>query len=198
VRLLVEHLRDLGYTVVPTREPGGTVLGEELRRLAKHSEAGEAPCPVAELLIMGASRAQHCRQVVAPGLAAGGIVVCDRFADSTTVYQGKGRDLDMGFVQAMHRITTGGCWPAITFLLDVPTEVGLARSRGRSYGEGVTDRFEEECTDFHRRIRAGFLELAASEPDRFRVFSTSQPEARVHAAIVAEVESLIAARNPNG
>ncbi|MDT8390633.1 MAG: dTMP kinase [Lentisphaeria bacterium] len=191
VNLLKTHLEKQGYPVLVTREPGGTPLGEELRVLAKHMDGEEAPVPVAELLIMGASRAQHAAKVITPYLATGGIVICDRFADSTTVYQGIGRDLDMDFVQRLHKITTAGCWPAVTIVLDVPPEIGLARSRSRDYGEGVKDRFEEESLDFHTKVRNGFLALAKREPARFRVFSTELPKENVHAGIVAAVDKLL-------
>ena len=191
VKLLKAHLENQGYSVLVTREPGGTPLGEELRALAKHMKAEEAPVPVAELLIMGASRAQHVSQVIAPYLAAGGIVICDRFADSTTVYQGMGRGLDMGFVQRLHQLTTAGCWPVMTILLDVSPAIGLKRSRGRDYGDGVKDRFEEESLDFHTKVRDGFLTLAEQEPDRFRVFSTELPKETVHAGVIAAVDALL-------
>lgn len=194
VRLLKDHLEKHGYPVLVTREPGGTPLGEELRTLAKHMNEEEAPVPVAELLIMGASRAQHAAKVIAPYLAAGGIVICDRFADSTTVYQGMGRALDMDFVQRLHKITTADCWPAITIVLDIPPAIGLARSRTRDYGEGVKDRFEEESLDFHTRVREGFLTLAEQEPDRFRVFSTELPKETVHAGIIDAVDKMLPGR----
>jgi dTMP kinase len=191
VSLLAEHLKEMGYRVLPTREPGGTRLGEELRVLAKHMSAEDAPCPIAELLIMGASRAQHTEMVIKPFLATGGIVLCDRYADSTTVYQGIGRGLDMAFVHSMHKVTTQGCWPRLTILLDVPPEVGLKRSRRRQYAGGVRDRFEDEPADFHLKIREGFLALARAEPDRFRVFSSVRAETHVHDEIVREVEMLV-------
>lgn len=191
MRMLGEVLMADGYEVLATREPGGTHLGEELRHLVKHLAGDEAPCPVAELLLMGAGRAQHVEKVIAPFLAAGGIVLCDRFADSTTVYQGVGRGLDMDFVMAMHRQSTGGCWPRLTILLDVPCEIGLGRSRQRCYGEGVRDRFEDESLHFHRTVRDGFLELAAAEPQRFRIFSTELEIAEVHAGIVKEVRRVL-------
>lgn len=187
VKLLQAHLEKLGYSVRVTREPGGTPLGEELRTLVKHMHAEEAPVPVAELLIMGASRAQHVAQVIAPFLATGGIVICDRFADSTTVYQGIGRDLDMDFVQHLHRLTTAACWPAITIVLDVPPQIGLGRSRKRDYGDGIRDRFEEESLAFHTKVREGFLALAEQEPGRFHVFSTELPKETVHGGIVKAV-----------
>lgn len=193
ISMLADHLQKQGYPVLATREPGGTHLGEALRSLAKHLEAPEAPCPVAELLIMGASRAQHVKQVLEPFLRQGGIVLCDRFADSTTVYQGIARGLDLAFVGAMHRITTGGCWPQLTILLDIPPEEGLARSRRRSYANGARDRFEDEALDFHLRVRNGFLKMAAEEPDRFRVFSTAGSKTGVHSGIVDAVDEILKA-----
>ncbi len=192
MELLATTLRRRGYAVLTTREPGGTPLGEELRKLVKHLGGEAAPCPEAELLLMGASRAQHATKVIAPFLRQGGIVLCDRYADSTTVYQGAGRGLDLGFIADMHQMSTCGCWPALTIVLDVPAEVGLQRSRQRNYGPGVVDRFEEESLAFHRRIRQGFVDLADGEPARVKLFDTQNPVAEVQAAIMGEVARVLA------
>ncbi|MFA4945572.1 MAG: dTMP kinase [Lentisphaeria bacterium] len=182
-RLLAEALRRRGHEVVATREPGGTPLGEELRRILKFFAGDGGVCPPAELLLMASCRAQLLAQVIRPALARGAVVLCDRFADSTTVYQGAARGLDAGFIEALHRFTVDDCWPAFTFLLDLPVPAGLARAAGR----GAADRFENEAAEFHERVRAGFHRLAAAHPGRIRLLAATQPAEALHAQILAEV-----------
>ena len=188
---LAELLESRGYDVHLTREPGGTPLGEELRRLLKHVPGDDAPCPEAELLLMAASRAQLVRQVILPFLHRGGIVVCDRFADSTTVYQGYVRNLDSACIESLHELATAGRWPDITLLLDVDTEAGLQRTRVRAETGQRTDRFEREPYDFHRRVREGFLKLAEAHRDRIRVVAAEQSEEDVHKRIAETVLSVL-------
>jgi dTMP kinase len=161
---LAPRLEERGYGVCLTREPGGTELGREVQRIL---EGGRAPTPLAELLLFAADRAQHVHQVIAPALAAGKIVVCDRFADSTLAYQGFGRGLDVGLIRRLNDEATGDLKPHVTLLLDVAPEVGLAREGAQL---DVTGR---ESLEFHERVREGFLALAREEPERFVVIDAA-------------------------
>lgn len=192
IALLSTVLRDRGYAVTVTREPGGTPLGEQLRDLIKHFGGPEAVSPRAELLLFGASRAQHMDEIIEPHLARGGVVLCDRFADSTTVYQGCARRLDPEFIRAMHRFTLADRWPDLTILLDIPAEQGLVRARNRAGNGTRPDRIEAESPEFHEAVRQGFLDLAAREPGRFRVISAERPVAVVHADILEVVNGALA------
>jgi len=183
VRLLADALGIQGRKVLETREPGGTELGEELRRLVKHYHGPDAICAETELLMMCASRAQLVRQVIRPFMIAGGIVICDRFADSSTVYQGYARGLDLDAIQTLHRLTVGDSWPDLTIVLDLETEAGLARAEKRGAAQRP-DRFEAETAAFHQRVRDGFLKLAAAEPGRFRVVPAALPPAAIHKRVL--------------
>lgn len=186
---LQEALGRRGYDVRVTREPGGTALGERLRDLLKHFDDPEGVTPEAELLLFGASRAQHLRLVIEPHLDRGGVVLCDRFADSTTVYQGLARGLDPDFIAAMHRFTIGRRWPDLTLVLDLDVEVGHERARQRErLTPGPADRIEAEAKPFHEAVRQGFLTLAAADPKRFRVIAADADPAAVYTRILQEVD----------
>jgi len=191
-RRLAAELTARGFDVLETREPGGTDLGEELRRLAKHLQGPAAPCPEAELFLMAASRAQLVRRVIRPHLDRGGVVVCDRFADSTTVYQGCARGLDLDFIQRLHRVATASCWPDLTVVLDLEPEMGLYRTRGRGNTGMPTDRFEAESLDFHRRVRDGFRTLAENEPGRVKLVSADRPIDEIEQQIMEIVTRALA------
>lgn len=190
---LAATLRKRGYKVYETREPGGTVLGEELRHLVKHICGADAPCPEAELLLMAASRAQLVQKKILPFLEGGGIVVCDRFADSTTVYQGFARNLDMTFIQKLHILTTKGRWPDLTMILDIDVEESFKRSSRRAAGnsESIPDRFEDEGHSFHHAVRNGFLKLAEAEPERIIVIPANDSESAVNQRIMDVVNRVI-------
>ena len=160
-----------GHSVVQTREPGGTPLGESVRHLLQHDDAGHGMSPEAELLLFAASRAQHVRELIEPALTAGQIVLCDRFLDSTTVYQGVARAIDADQVEAINQFAVGTTLPDLTILIDLPPEIGLARVHKRS--DGQLDRMEQEAIEFFQAVRSGYLELAASKPDRFHVLDGS-------------------------
>jgi dTMP kinase len=183
LRALAAHLRSAGHDVVATREPGGTAAGCAIRRLLLGPDAVPL-APLAELLLYLADRAQHVDEVIRPALAAGGIVLSDRFSDSTLAYQGYARGLDLPMLRALDERARGGLAPALTVLLDCPVEAGLARARGRS---GIADRFERETAAFHERVRAGFQALAAEEPQRFVVIDAAAPVADVEARVVEAV-----------
>ena len=170
---LVEELTRRGHRVRSTREPGGTRLGERIRAIVlEHAEGAEAAQvdPRADALLFNAARAQLVAEVIRPALAAGEVVVCARFADSTLAYQGYGAGLPIGELRALAAIATGGLAPDLTILLDVPPEIGLGRKTGAS-----RNRFESSFDlAFHQRVRAGFLQLAADEPERFRVVDSAR------------------------
>lgn len=165
-RLLAAEFFRLGFDVLTTREPGGTSLGEELRRVVKHHKG--PVCSEAELMLFSACRVQLMREVILPHLDKGGVVICDRFADSTTVYQGYARGIDLGLIRSLHSVGVRGRWPDLTILLDLPVAEGFARTKVR--GEG-SDRMEDAGMVFHGKVRAGYLQLAKEEPWRFRVVS---------------------------
>ncbi|OPZ30838.1 MAG: Thymidylate kinase [Lentisphaerae bacterium ADurb.BinA184] len=190
---LREALAGQGYDVLKTREPGGTPLGEELRRLLMHLGTADSPCPAAEVLLMGAARAQHMQRVILPHLAGGGVVLCDRFADSTTVYQGHARAISLAFIAAMHELTVGGRWPDLTLILDLEPEEGLRRTRLRSPQTSGGDRFEAESLAFHRRVREGFAQLAAAHRERI-VLIDAQPSPECVHRRVLEAASRVLAR----
>ena len=177
IKKLARRLEAEGHTVRTLREPGGTESGESIRQLLKHGP--EELTAEAELLLMNASRAQLVREVIRPAIAAGEIVLCDRFYDSTTVYQGTGRGLDAAQVQAVIDFAVGDTRPDLTLLLQIPLKTSEERRARRS----ETDRFEQADRTFFERIEAGYTALAAAEPDRIRVVEADQPLDTVAAAI---------------
>jgi dTMP kinase len=189
-RRLAERLRACGVSVLHTREPGGTPTGEAVRQLLQHDGAGESPVATAEVLLFCASRAQLTAQVIAPALARGMWVVCDRFTDSTLAYQGYGRGFDLTTLRELNTFATGGLVPDLTLLFDVDTQLGFQRIHARTAASGAApaDRFERESPAFHEKIRNGFLDLAAREPRRFRVLDTAQPVEAVFAHVWQAVQ----------
>lgn len=169
VTLLAQRLRAIGHIVNTLREPGGTPIGEEIRHTLKHSQNNSAMTAEAELLLVNASRAQLVRELIRPALDAGEIVLCDRFCDSTTAYQGYGRGLDLRMVQAVTDIAVGSTRPDLTVLLQVPPEISEARLRSRqSTLPFMRDRMEEADRAFFERVAKGYEAIAAAEPDRIR------------------------------
>lgn len=184
VRRLAQRLEAAGRTVLLTREPGGTPTGEAIRGILQHDHAGEPICAAAELLLFEASRAQLVDRVIRPALACGTWVVCDRFTDSTVAYQGYGRGFDVNAILELNRVAVQGCEPDLTVLLDVETQVGLGRMAQRNQKTRVaTDRFEREATEFHERIRAGYLQLARRWPQRIRLLGGMHDEESVATAV---------------
>jgi dTMP kinase len=171
LRSLADFLRARGHDVVTTREPGGTPIGDQIRGVL-HDTANVAMSPTAEMLLYAASRAQLVAEVIRPALAAGRVVLCDRYADSTMAYQGYGRSLDRDALAALTTIATGGLWPDLTLLLDVDVERGLARRRDE--GEEM-NRLDLEAVAFHQRVRDGYLTLAAAEPARWQIIDADRP-----------------------
>ena len=181
------YLEQAGYSVVVTREPGGTTLGEEIRGLLLgHRHDGMAL--TTETLLMFAARAEHLEQVIRPALARGDWVLCDRFTDATYAYQGGGRGLSLEQIADLETWVQGHLRPDLTLLLDLPVEVGLARARQRS----AADRFEQEDLAFFERVRATYRERALQYPNRYRIVNANQPID----AVRREVESILAAITP--
>lgn len=178
--LLAALKADGAHEVVSTREPGGSPLAERIRELLLSND-GEAPTPQTELLMMFAARAQHVQQLIAPALARGAWVLCDRFTDSSYAYQGGGRGLDADLIRMLEQHVVG-IRPGLTLLLDIDIAHGRERARGRGL---LPDRMECEQSEFHQRVRDAFLARAAAEPERFRVLDASRPAAEVAAAAVA-------------
>src|SRR6266404_4629475 len=189
ISLLAEHLRTIGQTVRTIREPGGTPIGEEIRHTLKHSAANQAMTAEAELLLMNASRAQLVREVIRPALAGGDIVLCDRFYDSTTAYQGYGRQLDLNTVKAIVEFAVGETRPALTLLLVVPHTVSRERlSTRQSTLPFMRDRIEEADRAFFDRVARGYQAIAAAEPQRVRVIQGTGSVQAIEAAIWRTVE----------
>jgi dTMP kinase len=176
VELLARRLVALGHRVRTLREPGGTPIGEEIRHTLKHSQANEAMTAEAELLLMNASRAQLVREIIRPALADGEIVLCDRFYDSTTAYQGHGRQLDLKMVQAVIDIAVGETRPNLTLMLAVSREISeLRRAVRQSTLPFMRDRMEEGDRKFFARVEEGFKAITAAHPNRVRVVDGSAP-----------------------
>ena len=185
IHKLTEQLQADGHTVRVVREPGGTESGEQIRKLLKHGPKNLTA--EAELLLMNASRAQLVREVIRPALAAGEVVLCDRFYDSTTVYQGAGRGLDAAQVQSIIDFAVGETRPDLTILLQIPIKISEKRRANRR----GTDRFESANREFFERVEAGYAALAQSEPDRIRAINADRPLNTVQADIRTAVSSAL-------
>ncbi len=173
LKRLAERLEAQGITVLCTREPGGTLLGETIRNVLQFDAAGESPVPRAELLLFLASRAQLVQNVIEPALARGEWVLSDRFCDSTFAYQGYGRGMDVEELRAINLFATGGLMPDLTLLLDIPQNESSQRVASR---KGPVDRFEQEREAFHLRLAEGFRQLAKASPERIRLVDSTPPQ----------------------
>lgn len=191
IRLLAERLGKMGRDVLETAEPGGTPIGMQIRRIlldAKNSEL----CPTAELLLMFGSRAQNVDQCILPALSQGRIVLCDRFTDSTLVYQGAARGLGAEVVYELDRIACRGLVPDLTLLIDITTEAGLQRATSRNQKtEGVETRLDEQALSFHQRARDAYHQLAADEPRRVKLIDGGSTRESVAEDIWAAVSQII-------
>ena len=174
IALLANYLSSRGIRYVLTREPGGTLIGDQVRKILL-DPANRSLDPTAELLLYAASRAQHLREIILPALANGMTVLCDRFSDATLAYQGYGRRLDIEMIRSLDRIVTTGMRPDLTILFDIEATMGIERARGRnnSLGLEAEARFENEELVFHDRVRQGYLKLVVQEPDRIRIVDAS-------------------------
>jgi dTMP kinase len=185
--LLRSFLTDEGYRVILTREPGGSSISEKIRRILLDT-ANSGMVALTELLLYEASRSQHVSEVIRPALASGACVICDRFYDASTAYQGYGRGIETGVVTRLNLVATGGLKPDLTIVLDLPVEEGLKRL-GRDL-----DRIEGETPGFHERVRKGYMRIADSEPERVRVIDASGSIEETFLEIKPIVEVLISPR----
>ncbi|GAK53559.1 thymidylate kinase 1 [Candidatus Moduliflexus flocculans] len=188
-KLLIDALHQRSVSAILTREPGGTRIGDQIRKILLHSENTDMT-PMAELLLYEASRAQHVRELILPNLQNGINVLCDRYGDASIAYQGAGRNIAPDIVKEANALATGGLQPDLTLLIDVTPEQGLARARARNltFNFAVEEgRFEEEDIRFHRAVREGYLALAQSEPARFCLIDGSGDVEEVQRRIQAVV-----------
>lgn len=170
IHRLTEDLTKAGHRVKKTREPGGTGIGDQIRTILLDVNNSQL-FPTSELMLYAASRAQHVGQKIIPALKTGTIVVSDRFADASVAYQGYGRELDLTLIQQLNAMATNGLQPDLTFLLDLPIEIGLQRATASRHN---LDRIERETLEFHHRVRTGYLAVAKAEPDRVQVVNATQ------------------------
>lgn len=191
VTLLARALREAGREVLVTREPGGTRVGEELRQIVKHLCGEDAVCDEAELMIFAASRAQLVRKIILPFLEKGGVVLCDRFGDSTSAYQGYGRGFDLGIIDTINSVATCGRWPDLTIFMDLPVDVAFDRLRLRADTQGVEDRIEDESRAFHKRVRQGYQELAERYSERIKAIDATQSVDVIHDLIMEHVHDAL-------
>ncbi|MSU24459.1 MAG: dTMP kinase [Opitutus sp.] len=187
---LAAHFQKTHREVVSTREPGGTEIGEQIRNIIVHNSKGDEMCAETELLLFAAARAQLVREVIAPALTRGAIVLSDRYLDSSTVYQGIGRNLAADPVAQINRFAVGNVMPDVTIVIDVPTSVSLARLKQRA--SDLPDRMERENLDFYTKIREGYLLLAKGLPGRFLVIDGTKTEDAIEKKIWAEVSARLA------
>jgi dTMP kinase len=185
---LADFLSAQGYNVLMTREPGGTPISDQIRDVLLNRMDNTAMHPRAEILLFCASRAQHVEEKIRPHLEQGGIVLCDRYADSTLAYQGYGHGVDLKELKHLLDFATGGLWPDLTLLFDISAEEGLAR---RQKGGEVWNRLDAYALAFHERVRKGYCEMAAQNPQRWRVINAAQSKAAVQADIQAVLRSFL-------
>jgi dTMP kinase len=190
--LLAGRLRAEGRAVLETREPGGTPLGEEIRHLLKFHAAGQGMCPEAEILLFSASRAQMVREIVRPALASGTVVICDRFLDSTTIYQGVARGLPVDLVRQIHALAVGDTMPDLTLVLDMDPEEARRRALRRPRPTGSPeDRMESEPPEFYQKVAEGYRALSVAEPRRIKVVPATGTTEAVAAKIWEEVQRVL-------
>ena len=187
-RELYKRLSKLAIQVILTQEPGGTPFGRKIAHLLKWSGSKDIS-PLAELLLFNASRADLVTKVIKPNLEEESVVICDRYTDSTTAYQGYGRGLDLAMVESINNTATRGLRPDLTILLEVPTEEGLARKRNAR-----RDRFEREVSAFHQMVREGYRKIAAQEPERWLILDATQSKEKVAQAIWQRVSQLLSVK----
>lgn len=193
IQYMADYLRKQGCDPVATKEPGGTVIGQAVRAVLL-DPGNHAMNPLSELLLYAADRAQHIHEMILPNLSAGKIVICDRFHDSTIVYQGFARGLDRKVIQQLNLLVMGALLPDATFVLDLPAEIGLKRA-WRQIQDGSRDgaetRFENEALQFHEKVRNGYLTLARQEPSRFFVIDAEKDPLQVRDAIFEKLALLL-------
>jgi len=186
LELLYDYLSNNGYDVVKTREPGGTEFGEALREI--FLKPGMRISSLSELLIFMAIRAQHIEEVITPCIREGKIVLCDRFVDASFAYQGGGRGVDFGIIETLNRLVTKGIRPNLTILLDCMVEIGFKRKKE---AEPSMDRFEQEKTDFYKKVRSAYLKLSKEDPKRFIVINGNGTIEEIHKKIRVKVQKFL-------
>lgn len=186
VELLYNYLKDKGYKAVKTREPGGTVFGEALRKVFLQPDI--QVFPLSELLVFMAMRAQHVEEIIGPALQEGKIVLCDRFVDATYAYQGYGRGIDLGIIETLNRLVTKGVRPNLTILLDCKVEEGFKR---KAEYDSSMDRFEKEDLSFHKRVKKSYVKLSKEDPKRFFIVNGGAGIEEMHKKIRDKVEKLL-------
>lgn len=191
VERLERRLEKSGRKVLKVHEPGSTEIGSAIRQLLLHANEGSLMRNETELLLFAAGRAQLVGEVIRPALERGLVVLSDRFYDSTTVYQGFGRGLDVTFIKSLNEFVVGACHPDRTFLLDLDVEESRVRLMRRVRPVGRQDRIEQLTKDFFERVRRGYLELARAEPDRVKIIDASRTEDQVEEAIWNEIDGLL-------
>ncbi len=189
IKLLKNYFEKQGRHCAMTREPGGTALAETLRDILKHHTGDEPVYDETELLLFAASRAQHVRNLIMPETKAGNIVLCDRFYDSTTAYQGYARGMNLDFINKLNHFAVCGCEPDMTILMDLPPEKGFERTATRQETLLKEDRIESEAIEFHQAVRNGFLQIAKNEPDRVKVVPADRDIENIHNNIVELVNN---------
>jgi len=190
IQLLARFLTQHGHTVHVTREPGGTDIGNQIRRVL-HDVNNTAMHAITEIVLYSASRAQLVAEVVKPLLAQGTVVLCDRYADSTYAYQGFGRKLDLHTLQTITRFATQSLTPDLTIYLDLPVEDGLSRKQqANEAGEGELNRMDRQTVDFYQRVRTGYLTMAQQEPERWIVIDARQSITAIHREICRRLVAL--------
>ena len=192
IQRLKKYLTQKGIPCKVTREPGGSPIGEKIRKILLNPDHREM-VPATELLLYEAARTQHVKEVIKPFLEKGRVVLCDRFSDATLAYQGYGRKMDLKWIQRLNHLSSQGVRPDVTFLLDCPSDVGLKRAiqRNRTLKQEREERFEREEMEFHRRVRKGYLAIARKEPRRVKVIGTRQGEEKVFEKIRKIIDNLL-------
>jgi dTMP kinase len=193
IRHLAALLARAGFHVLQTREPGGTATAEAIRHILLTAASHEPVTPQTEALLILAARCQHVTHLIRPALRRGTVVLCDRFSDSTFAYQGSARGLDLQWLRAANEVATGGLTPDLTLVLDLPASVGLARRRA---DRGEQNRLDRETERFHRKVRRGFLALAAEEPGRMTIVNANRPAQEVQDELSAIVVGWMARQKP--
>jgi len=193
IRHLAERLRERGHEVLVTREPGGSPGAEAVRHVLL-SGAAEMFGTRMEAILFAAARNDHVEDVIRPALARGAIVLCDRFMDSSRVYQGVTGNLEPDYIEALQRVAVNGVIPHCTLILDIPAEVGLERARKRASAIAAPDRFEKEEMQTHEKRREAFLDIAAREPERCHVIDAQRPEDKIAEEIAGIVDKRLAAK----
>lgn len=186
---IADRFEDAGYEVVVTREPGGTPIGEEIRHILMHASESENMTPETELLLFAASRAQLVREIINPAVEEGKIVLCDRFMDSTTVYQGVARNIQSEPVSMINQFAVGNMVPDVTVVIDLDAEVGLTRIKHRA--NDLPDRMEQENIKFYQKVRNGYLMLAKAMPERFIVVNGELPRTELELVIWKELRQRV-------